>query len=120
MTEQDWIFHITSRDAWDSARRQASYTADSLAAQGFIHASTRAQVLRTAGLFYRGQTGLVLLAIEPAQVTADIRYEDLTGEGQLFPHIYGPLNVDAIAAWADFPPDMEGAFHFPQHFQAVI
>ena len=118
--EQKMIFHITAKTDWDAARQSGEYRADSLADQGFIHASTREQVLRTANNYYNEQVGLVLLEIDAAKVNAEIRYEDLSGEGMLFPHIYGPLNVYAVSGWADFAPQADGSFSFPLHFQAVI
>jgi uncharacterized protein (DUF952 family) len=118
--QPETIFHITSRSDWEAARPAGEYRADSLAGQGFIHASTRGQVLRTANRFYHGQSDLVLLEIDAAKVKAEIRFEDLSGEGMLFPHIYGPLPVDAVSGWADFAPQADGSFCFPLRFQAVI
>lgn len=118
--EQEKIYHITARTDWDAARQSGEYCADSFEAEGFIHASTQEQVLRTADRFYPGQSGLVLLEIEAAKVNAEIRYEDLSGEGLLFPHIYGLLNVDAVSGWAAFASQEDGSFSFPPQFQAVI
>lgn len=117
---EERIFHITPRSEWEAALQTGEYRADSLETQGFIHASTQAQVVRTANKYYRGQAGLVLLSIDPARVAAPIRYEDLSGEGMLFPHIYGPLNLDAVDGVAGFDPQPDGIFLFPQRFQAVI
>jgi uncharacterized protein (DUF952 family) len=118
--QYETIFHITARTDWDAARQLGEYCADSLDDEGFIHASTQEQVLRTANRFYHGQKGLVLLEIDAAKVQADIRYEDLSGEGMLFPHIYGALNVDAVSGWAVFAAQEDGSFSFPARFQAVI
>lgn len=120
MTNQNWIFHITSHPEWEAARQQGSYQPESLAAEGFIHASTTEQVLRTAARFYAGRRDLVLLAIDPHKLSAELRYEDLAGEGLLFPHLYGALPLEAIVGWADFKAAEDGTFHFPQHFQPVI
>lgn len=120
MTEQEHIFHIANQAAWETARRQGCYQLESLAREGFIHASTREQVLRTANRFYHGQTGLVLLVIETGRLQAEVRYEDLNEEGMLFPHIYGAVNLDAVTGWVDFLPSTDGIFSFPQQFQAVI
>ena len=120
MTEQEHIFHIANQAAWKTARRQGCYQLESLAREGFIHASTREQVLRTANRFYHGQTGLVLLVIETGRLQAEVCYEDLNEEGMLFPHIYGAVNLDAVTGWVDFLPSTDGTFSFPQQFQAVI
>lgn len=107
------ILHITSQEAWETAVSQQQYTADTLSSEGFIHCSTPAQVLGPANEFYRGQTGLVLLCIDEAQVQSPIVYEDCYEIGQAFPHIYGPLNLDAVTAVLPFPPNADGTFTLP-------
>ena len=112
------IYHITEREAWAAAQTAGEYRADSLAAQGFIHASTAAEVIETADLFYRGQDGLVLLCIDATRVTAPIKHEAATSgqhrpDAGLFPHIYGPLNLDAVVKVVDFPCRVDGTFELP-------
>ncbi len=55
--EHENIYHITARTDWDAARQSGEYCADSLDDEGFIHASTQEQVLRTANRFIMGRTG---------------------------------------------------------------
>ena len=116
------IYHITSREEWQAAQAAGEYRADSLAAQGFIHASTAAQVTDTADLFYRGEDGLVLLCIDTSRVAATIKREAASGQGHaagagLFPHIYGPLNLDAVVQVLDFPCRVDGTFELPVTLQ---
>jgi len=106
------IFHITSRSQWQSAQQSGVYRANSLTTEGFIHCSTLEQVVRTANAFFAGERGLVLLYIEPDKVKSEIRYEDV-GDSQ-FPHIYGPLNLDAVNQVMDFEPGSDGKFELPQ------
>jgi uncharacterized protein (DUF952 family) len=108
------IYHITSLSAWQQAQAAGQYTADSLASQGFIHCSTREQVLATAGRFYAGQDGLVLLCIDAQRIAVPLRYENLEGGEALFPHIYGPLELAAVEAVLPFPPNPDGSFSFPE------
>ena len=89
------ILHIASSTEWESALRNGVYEAPSLASEGFIHCSTKGQVVATANAYYRGATNLVLLLIEEAAVTAHVKYEPpvsaaRAGSTELFPHIYGP------------------------------
>lgn len=114
------IYHITAQADWASAQAAGVYTAESLASEGFIHASTREQVLDTARRFYAGRSGLVLLAIDTQRVTPEVRFEPVQLATGLttFPHIYGPLNPDAVVGQAAFDPDASGAFHFPAEFAA--
>lgn len=107
------IYHITPRSDWEQALREGSYRADSLAREGFIHCSTREQVLDTALRYYRGQGGLVLLCIETEHLGAPLRYENLLGGETLFPHLYGALALEAITAALPFPPKADGSFEFP-------
>jgi uncharacterized protein (DUF952 family) len=107
------IFHIATREAWDRARVQGSYRPEMFTVEGFIHCSTREQVIGVANFRFRGQTGLVLLRIDTDRVKAEIRYENLEGGQQMFPHIYGELNIDAVARVAEFEPDSEGYFALP-------
>ncbi len=107
------ILHITRRVDWETAVTNPPYRADSLETEGFIHCSTLAQILGPANEFYRGQTGLVLLAIDSGKVEPKIVYEDCYETGQKFPHIYGPLNVDAVVQAVDFPPNSDGSFSLP-------
>jgi uncharacterized protein (DUF952 family) len=116
------IFHITEREVWAAAQAAGEYRADSLAAQGFIHASTAAQVVETANRYYKGQDGLVLLCIDASRVTAPIKHEAASGEAHardagLFPHIYGALNLDAVVRVLDFPCRADGTFELPAALQ---
>lgn len=120
------ILHITNSAAWDEARMIGLYRAASLDSEGFIHCSGPEQVLTVANNFYRGQTGLLLLMIDPARLSAPLKYEppahptghseqpDPEVEEALFPHLYGPLNVDAVVRVLDFPPRPDGTFALPE------
>ncbi|HXK42354.1 MAG TPA: DUF952 domain-containing protein [Anaerolineae bacterium] len=107
------ILHITSQATWEAARAAGSYQADTLATEGFIHCSTPTQVIGVANARFRGQAGLALLCIEETRVRAEVRYEDCDETGQQFPHIYGPLNLDAVTQALPFPPQADGTFTLP-------
>ncbi len=107
------IYHITHLKDWKNAVAVGSYSANSLTTEGFIHCSTRQQVIDTANYRFDGMTDLVLLEVDEPIVNAEIVYENLDGGERLFPHIYGELNLDAVVAAIDFPCDHNGLFHFP-------
>ena len=107
------ILHIVRKEAWDQAITAGSYQGDTLASEGFIHCSTPEQIIPVANRFYRGQTGLALLVIDRDRVQAPIRDENLEGGDTLFPHIYGPLNLNAVVDVIDFPPRADGVFALP-------
>ncbi len=111
------ILHITTQRQWAEAQRQGVYRGDTLESDGFIHCSLLGQVTRTASRFFTGREGLRLLCIDEARVRAEIRYEDLYQAGETFPHIYGPLNLDAVTESIDFPPNADGTFALPTSLQ---
>ncbi len=114
MTSGDVLFHITDRAAWGRQQGSDEYRAASLEAEGFVHLSTPVQVVETADRFFRGQTGLVLLVIDPARLTAPLRWEPAPDRnGELFPHLHGPLNVAAVMRVVDFAPNADGTFALP-------
>jgi uncharacterized protein (DUF952 family) len=111
----EFILHITSRAAWLEGKALGRYTAESLEQAGFIHCSNAGQVLRVAGLLYSGQSGLVLLVIDPDRLTSELHWEpgtDLASE--LFPHVYGPINPEAVVRVVDFIPGSNGQFELPK------
>lgn len=103
------ILHIVERDRWNQAQAVGTYRADSLITEGFIHCSTADQIVWVANQFYRHQTGLVLLCIDPDRVQAPVKFESVEGAGS-FPHVYGELNLDAIVNVLDFEPNADGSF----------
>lgn len=115
------IYHITSRPAWSEARERGEYRAPSLETEGFIHCSTEAQVLPVAEKFYMGQSGLLLLVIEPSLLSSDLKWEPPSGgapppgvaEGDLFPHVYGPINLDAVVRVMDLEANSDGKHTLP-------
>lgn len=92
------IQHITTAAAWEAAQAAGSYRGDTLETEGFIHCSEPRQVAGVADAFYKGREGLVLLDVDPAKVKPEIKYEGG------FPHVYGPLNLDAVTAVRPLPP----------------
>ena len=115
------IFHITSRAAWTEAQAKGEYTAPSLPSEGFIHCSTLSEVLPVANSYYPGQAGLVVLVIDPSILSSSLKWEGPSGgtpppgvsEGELFPHIYGPINLNAVVKVFELKADSRGAFTLP-------
>lgn len=112
------IFHILKKDQWQQAVRRGVYEPASLRTEGFIHCSTREQTPGTAQRFFSGQTDLVLLRIDPRRLTAGVRFEapaDPRDERarELFPHVHGPINLQAVIDAIDFPCDDAGVFRLP-------
>ncbi len=90
------IYHITSKKNWDNALEKGYYEAESLLTEGFIHASTNNQVAGVLERYYKGQTGLLKLHIDENKLSVPLKYELAPSVHELFPHIYGRLNIDAV------------------------
>ena len=111
------VFHIAVEADWDEAERRGLYVVPSLDREGFIHCSTSEQVIDTANAFFPGRRDLVLLFVDDQRTTAEVRDEPSAdaqhggterGEVELFPHLYGPLNLDAVVAVEPLRPGSDG------------
>lgn len=88
------IYHLVSYADWEGGP-SGPYRAASLTTEGFIHCSNREQVADSANKFYANEAELFVLAIDPDRLTSEPRDEE-GRPGELFPHIYGPINREAI------------------------
>jgi uncharacterized protein (DUF952 family) len=115
--EPGFIYHIATASDWAQARGAGEYTTSTLgrtlAEEGFIHCSAAGQVAGVANMFYQGLPDLLVLAIDTGRVRPEIRLEQVAGSAEPFPHIYGPLNVDAVVEARRFEPGPDGRFAFP-------
>jgi glutathione S-transferase len=112
------LYHIATAPDWDRARQEGEYRTSTrgrtLSEEGFIHASTAAQVLPVANAVYLDeQQDLVLLVLDTSRIAAEIRREPVPGWADPFPHIYGPLNVDAVVRAVPLERDAAGSFRWP-------
>ncbi|MGB5595434.1 MAG: DUF952 domain-containing protein [Crocosphaera sp.] len=100
------IFHITTPKNWQKAQVTKEYKAESLDIEGFIHCSTKSQVIKVANTFYRNHEQLIVLKINTDKLLPTIIWEPpihphphLVNEldnNQNFPHVYGIINIDAV------------------------
>lgn len=90
------IYHVITQTEWQAAQEQGSYTPSSLAIEGFIHNSTEKQVAGVLQRYYQNIPNLLLLHIDESKLTAPLKYELAPSVLEEFPHIFGPLNLDAV------------------------
>ena len=96
------IYHLAEPADWDAARAGGAYEMSTrgvtLAQEGFIHASDEQQWQVVRSRFYGDVTGpLLLLEIDPDRLTSPLVHEPVAeAGGETFPHIYGPLDLDAV------------------------
>ncbi|HEU5186993.1 MAG TPA: DUF952 domain-containing protein [Candidatus Saccharimonadales bacterium] len=118
------IVIIARKEDWKAAQKSSKYeqsTLDStLAEVGFIHCSFPDQTIEIANRRFSDRDGLVLLLIDEDKVKAPIKHEGaLSGRAGIFPHIYGPLNVDAVYSTAVLEKDSKGKFVMPKELEAA-
>lgn len=97
------IYHITYKKDWEKALEAGTYESPSLTAEGFIHCSEEQQVDSTLERYYSGITGLVKLVIDPSRLKSQLIHEWSPSNTETFPHIYGPINVDAVLEVVELP-----------------
>jgi uncharacterized protein (DUF952 family) len=107
------ILHITNREHWEKAKLEGVYRSDTFDLYGFIHCSTSKQIVKVANDLFRAQKGLVLLYIVTSKLRSKVKYE-FAGSEELYPHIYGPLNTDAVIEVVNFEPAKDGRFGLPK------
>ncbi len=94
--ESDYIYHVTTNKQWKEAQELGHYDSDTLATEGFIHCSTEPQVAGVLERYYQGQTDLVKLKIDKSKVERPLVFELAGSISEVFPHIHGALNLDAV------------------------
>src|SRR5882757_306345 len=108
------IYKICPASAWREAERQGVYrgSADD-ARDGFIHFSTASQVAETARKHFFGQTGLFLIAVDADMLGDALRWEPSRND-ELFPHLYGELDLGAVTAILDMRARSDGYHDLPE------
>ena len=106
------IIHLCQRQEWLKSQEQGTYRSKSFEQEGFIHCSQPEQILEVANRYYQGIPDLILLWLTPDRLTSEIRWE--SADGAHFPHIYGPINLDALISVSDLKPDLDGIYRVIQ------
>ena len=107
------LLHMCTAQEWALARDLGEHRPDSLRDAGFVHLSTPEQVHLPANRLYSGRGDLVLLRIDPARLTSEVRWEPGVAsdpDAMVFPHLYGPLPVAAVISVTSYLPGADGRF----------
>jgi uncharacterized protein (DUF952 family) len=102
------ILHLCESRAWALAQEDGAYAPASLYDEGFIHCSTPAQILEVANRFYPNKNDLLVLVIQPQKLEAELKWEQI--DSDIFPHLYGALNLEAVSAAFPLPVDPDGVY----------
>lgn len=90
------IYHVTTRQEWETAMEKGAYAASSLESEGFIHCSREHQVEGVLERYFAGKKDLVKLVIDSRKLAPEWKYELAPSVNEEFPHVFGPLNLDAV------------------------
>jgi glutathione S-transferase len=105
-----WLYHLALAPEWHAARGQGVYRRStigrSLEEVGFIHASDAHQLEATFRCFYAEAGEVLLLTIDPERLTAPVHWEPSPESGERFPHIHGPLPLEAVLRSEPYLPGM--------------
>jgi uncharacterized protein (DUF952 family) len=99
---QELIYILLTVQDWERAQERGYHLPESFAAEGFIHASPPEQLTRVANKYYAQASDVRILCIDPEKAKSPIKWEPASGPSVeptargLYPHIYGPLNLDAV------------------------
>lgn len=95
------IYHITTKEQWKAAQKNGFFEESSLHTEGFIHNSTEAQIKGVLERYYKGKTDLLLMHIDESKLTAEFKYELAYSVNEMFPHVFGNINLDAVVKTTD-------------------
>jgi uncharacterized protein (DUF952 family) len=108
------IYKLCQAALWRDAKQAGIFAGSSIdRADGYIHFSTAAQVVETAALHFRGESDLLLVAVDGARLGPALRYEASRG-GALFPHLYSALPLSAVLWVRPLPVGADGSHQFPE------
>jgi uncharacterized protein (DUF952 family) len=114
MTAMPVVYKIVPDTLWQQARQSGVFRGAAIdLTDGFIHLSTAKQAMKTAELYFAGQTGLLLVAIDGDALGDKLVFEPSRG-GDLFPHLYAPLPLSAVLWEKPLPLGPDGAHVFPE------
>jgi uncharacterized protein (DUF952 family) len=106
------IYHIAKFKDFSLSKSRGSYFPGQYLLDGFIHCSTKKQVLSVANTWFLKSVDLVLLEIDEQILNVTVKYENLEGGLELYPHVYGEIPISAISRYSSFVANSSG-FSFP-------
>ena len=118
------IVHLVPASEWPGIDAAAEYRPATLEASGYVHCVAPGRTVAVAEALFSGRDDLLAVCLDADRLDAPVRYEtadtpsddgDADGGDTVddFPHVYGPLNADAVVAVVPFPPDDDGGFSLP-------
>jgi len=90
------IYHIANNTDWESAKNADSYSCESLKTEGFIHLSTKYQLLESLSIYFKDRKDITILEIESDLLEGKLLWERNELRNEDFPHLYNPMNLNAV------------------------
>lgn len=103
-----YIYLLSSEEEYSHALNQGILVRASIKSEGFIHASPKNQLTRVANKYYKDTVQPLILVVDKSKIKVEVKWEPAAGS--LYPHIYGPLNVDAIIEKQEISLNENGDF----------
>lgn len=107
---EDLVFHLVKKRTWQNLKKEGRYHPESLESDGFIHCSSGKNIEAVANRKFKGERRLLLIVINASLVEPELKYEEDEESGTAHPHIYGPLNLDAVIDKIELHPEKDGRF----------
>lgn len=104
------IAHCMKKNTWNKLRNDAYWGYQDLENEDLIHCSPIKYLWRVLPNFENEEEELVIICIDEEKLKAEVRYEDDDGCGRYYPHVYGPINSDAVTMVLDYLKDDEGHY----------
>jgi uncharacterized protein (DUF952 family) len=98
------VYHITRNSQWTEAQAKGTYITDSLAEEGFIHCSQENQIKGVLERYFSGEEHLIRLSIDSSKLDSPLIYDWSPSLEDTFPHIYGPINLEAVVGTLQLVP----------------
>ena len=107
--EANIAYHLVPVPVWEACGAAATYVPEAYEKDGFIHTTNGLDpLLEVANLFYTGDgRPFMVLVLDTSKLASELRYDD---DGRVYPHIYGPLNTDAVIGTMVVDRDDAGSF----------
>lgn len=106
----DLLFHITTKENWKRDKTDRNYKPESLETKGFIPCSDGNQLEETANRLFSDKNKILLLVIDVSTLGENVKYEEDEEVGEKFPHLYGPLNANAVIDEIEISAEKDGQF----------
>jgi uncharacterized protein (DUF952 family) len=90
------IYHVTTEQQWQHALSDGFFEEPSLKSEGFIHMCTKEQIAGVLDRYYKNMENLLLLHVDETKLHAELKLELSASVNQLFPHVYGTINLESV------------------------